>query len=142
MFEVNLVAAVSVSQAAYPYLRGRGGGLIVNIGSVADKIGMRHNLAYAASKAALGSVTRTLANEWARDGIRVLDVAPGYVVTDMNRDFFSDERNRSSIERRIPVRRLGEPEEIGALVASLFTNPIGYLTGTTIYIDGGQGAAL
>jgi NAD(P)-dependent dehydrogenase (short-subunit alcohol dehydrogenase family) len=137
MFELNCVSALVFSQLARPYLA-RTQGLIVGIGSFYDKLGPRRSLAYAASKAALASVNRTLAVEWARDGIKVLTVAPGYVPTDLNADWLADTETRRKVERLIPVRRLGEPSEIGRLVAVLMLESIGFLSGETIYIDGAQ----
>ncbi len=142
VFETNCVAPHIVCCSAYPYLAASGGGLIVNIGSFYDQLGVPQSLAYSASKAALASLTRTLAVEWAPDGIQVLDVAPGYVHTGLNDEFMSDPANRAKIERRIPAKRLGEPGEVGRLVGMLFAERVTYLTGTTIYLDGGQGVAL
>jgi NAD(P)-dependent dehydrogenase (short-subunit alcohol dehydrogenase family) len=87
-------------------------------------------------------MTRCLAVEWAKDGIRLLNVAPGYVLTDLNREYFSEPRRRESMERRIPLGRLGEADEVARLVASLYAESIGFLTGETIYIDGAQGISL
>jgi NAD(P)-dependent dehydrogenase (short-subunit alcohol dehydrogenase family) len=142
VFETNCVAAHIVCCSAYPHLVASGGGLIVNIGSFYDQLGVPQSLAYSASKAALASLTRTLAVEWAPDGIQVLDVAPGYVRTGLNDAFMSDPANRAKIERRIPAKRLGAPGEVGRLVGMLFAERVTYLTGTTIYLDGGQGVAL
>ena len=142
VLETNFVATFGLCRLAYPHLRAGGGGLIVNIGSFFDHLGVAHNLPYAASKAALAALTRCLAVEWARDGVRLINVAPGYVLTDLNREYFSDPDRRQRIERRIPVRRLGEAEEVAKLVACLFTEQIGFLTGETIYLDGGQGMSL
>lgn len=142
VLDTNFVAAFTLSRLAYPHLKRAGGGLIVNIGSFFDTLGVAENLAYAASKAAVGSMTRCLAVEWARDGIRLLNVAPGYVLTELNREYFSDPGRRERVERRIPVRRLGEPGEVARLVACLFSEPVGFLTGETIYLDGGQGMSL
>jgi NAD(P)-dependent dehydrogenase (short-subunit alcohol dehydrogenase family) len=137
MFEVNCVSALVFCQAARPHLA-ETQGLIVGIGSFYDKLGPRRSIAYSASKAALASVNRTLAVEWARDGIKVLTVAPGYVPTDLNAGWLADAETRAKVERLIPVRRLGEPSEIGRLVALLMLEDLGFLTGETIYIDGAQ----
>jgi len=126
----------------YPHLKAAGGGLIVNIGSFLDKLGASRSLAYAASKAAIGAMTRCLANEWAKDSIRVMDVAPGYIETDLNRDFLANEKIQAWIKRRVPTGRQGQPEEVGRVVGMLFAEDIGYLTGETIYLDGGQGMNL
>lgn len=140
-FEVNVFAAFAVARAAYPYLK-RSGGLIVGTGSFFDRLGVRGNLAYSASKAALASINRTLAVEWARDGIAVVTVAPGFVLTELNRERLADPENRARLERRIPVRRVGTAEEVGRLIAALVVEDIPFLTGETIYVDGGQGIAL
>jgi NAD(P)-dependent dehydrogenase (short-subunit alcohol dehydrogenase family) len=142
LLETNFIAAFAITRQAYPRLKASGGGLIVNVGSFYDRLGVPENLAYAASKTAIGSMTRSLAVEWAREGIRVLNVAPGYVETELNAEFFADEVTRSKVERRIPVRRVGEADEVARLVAGLFAMDVGFLTGTTIYVDGGHGVAL
>jgi NAD(P)-dependent dehydrogenase (short-subunit alcohol dehydrogenase family) len=141
LLELNFISALSVSQQTYPYLKAQGG-LIVNVGSFYDHLGVRGNLAYAASKAALASMTRTLAVEWARDNIQVLNVAPGYILTELNRDWFDDPRNRGAVVRRIPARQIGQPEDVARLIAGLFESRSAFLTGTTVYIDGGQGISL
>jgi NAD(P)-dependent dehydrogenase (short-subunit alcohol dehydrogenase family) len=139
LMRLNATAVVVASREAYPHLKAAGGGLIVNIGSFFDKLGVADNLAYCASKAAVGAITRCLAVEWAHDGIRVLNVAPGYVETDLNKDFMNSEKVQRWLARRVPVGRAGKAEEVAAFVASLYKTPIGYLTGETIYLDGGHG---
>ena len=69
-------------------------------------------------------------------------MAPGYIATDLNAEFREKDGVRRWIERRIPVGRPGEPEEVARLVGTLFTSDIGFLTGETIYIDGGQGMSM
>lgn len=137
---LNASAVLVACREAYPHLKASGDALIVNIGSFFDRMLVAENVAYSASKAAVGAITRCLAAEWAGDGIRVLDVAPGYIETDLNREFLSREKVKSWLARRVPVGRAGTPEEVARLVAVLFAENIGFLTGETIYIDGGQGA--
>lgn len=139
---LNASAVLVASREVYPHLRRSGDGLIVNIGSFFDRLAVAENLAYCASKAAVGAITRCLASEWAKDGIRVLDVAPGYIETDLNREFLSNEKVRSWLKRRVPVGRPGSAGEVARLVGALFSERIGFLTGETIYVDGGQGANL
>ncbi|HET7157734.1 MAG TPA: SDR family oxidoreductase, partial [Burkholderiales bacterium] len=141
VMQTNATAVFTTSREAYPHLVKAGGGTIVNIGSFFDKIGVKRNLAYCASKAAVGAMTRCLAVEWASKNIRVLDVAPGYVVTDLNRESLERGPVRDYIDKRIPGRRPGEADEIARLVAAIFSEAIPFLTGETIYIDGGQGIA-
>ena len=136
---LNATAVVVASREAYPLLKRAGGGLIVNMGSVFDKLGVREHLAYCVSKAAVGAITRCLAVEWAGDGISVVNVAPGYVETDFNRDFMRRDSVKRWLERRIPAGRTGTPEEVAGLVAALFDMRTPYLTGETIYLDGGHG---
>ncbi len=135
----NAAAAFAVCREAFPLLVQSGGGLIVNIGSFYDKLGIPRHLAYCASKAAVGALTRCLAVDWARHGIRVVDVAPGVIATDLNKAYRASERFEAYLRRSIPVGRAGTAEEVARLVAALFVEDIPFLTGETIYIDGGQG---
>jgi NAD(P)-dependent dehydrogenase (short-subunit alcohol dehydrogenase family) len=138
----NATSVVSACQAAYPHLVAGGGGLIVNIGSFFDKLGVKRNLAYCASKAAVGAITRCLAVEWAGKGIRVMNVAPGYIETDLNADAMAPGGPlRDYLDKRIPGRQPGKAADVAALVAALFSRAGGFLTGETIYIDGAQGIA-
>jgi len=139
---LNASAVFVCSREAFPYLRQVGDALIVNIGSFYDRLAVPDNLAYCASKAAVGAITRCLASEWAKEGIRVLDVAPGYIHTELNQDFLSTDKARRWLERRVPVGRAGRVSEVAQLVGALFSERIGFLTGETIYLDGGQGINL
>lgn len=135
---LNATAPMIAAREIYRHLR-ENGGLIINIGSLFDKMGVPDNLAYCASKAAVAAMTRCLAVEWAADGIRVLNVAPGYIETDLNRDWLAREKVRAWLGGRIPTGGAGQPEVVARLVGALFDEDIGYLTGETIYLDGGQG---
>jgi NAD(P)-dependent dehydrogenase (short-subunit alcohol dehydrogenase family) len=139
VMRINATSVVVASREVYPHLKQAGGGLIVNIGSFFDKMGVSRSVAYCASKAAIGAITRCMAVEWAADNIRVVDVAPGYIATDLNSEFREKDSVKAWIKRRIPVARPGAPEEVARLVGSLFRSDLGFLTGETIYIDGGQG---
>lgn len=138
-FRINVTAVFAACREAQPHLVAGGGGLIVNIGSFFDRMGVPRSLAYCASKAAVAAMTRCLAVEWARFGIRVMDVAPGYIETDLNHDALEEPRMQEYIKRRVPARRAGTPGEVGRLVGALFETEIGYLTGETIYMDGAHG---
>ncbi len=139
---LNATAALVAAREAHPHLAAAGGGLIVNIGSFFDKLGVPSSLAYCASKAAVGAITRCLAAEWARDRIRVMNVAPGYIETDLNRDFLGKDKIRAWLDKRVPLGRAGQVDEVARIVGALFAEDIGYLTGETIYLDGGQGMFL
>lgn len=138
---INATGVFVACREAFPHLAARGGGTIVNIGSFFDRMGVPHNTAYTASKAAVAAITRCLAVEWAPRNIRVVNVAPGYIETDLNREFLSNPKSRDYIAQRVPLRRPGSPEEVARLVGALFREDIPYLTGETIYLDGGHGIA-
>lgn len=140
--ETNLVSAVRVAQLARPHLAEHHGGFVAFIGSFYADLGVPGSLAYSASKAALASVTRTLAVEWAASGIAVVNFAPGYVETGLNEDYLADPDNRARLERRIPVGRVGTAGEIGRLLVAVLTADCRFLTGETITIDGAQGRRL
>ncbi len=135
---VNLAAYYALARACHPMLRARGGGVVVNIGSMWASIGVAQAAAYCASKAGVEGLTRALAAEWARDQIRVMCVAPGYVLSDISRDALADPKSKDWILSRIPLRRVAEPAEIGDLVAYLASDRAGFLTGENIVVDGGQ----
>lgn len=141
VMQTNATSVFMACQEVYPYLKRAGGGLIVNIGSFFDKLGVKRNLAYCASKAAVGAITRCLAIEWATDGIRVIDVAPGYIVTDLNRNAMETGPLRAYLDKRIPARGPGTVEDVAGLVSALYVSDLKFLSGETIYIDGAQGVA-
>lgn len=136
---LNVTAVMVVAREAYPFMKKAGAGTIVNIGSFFDKLGVPDNLAYCASKAAVAAMSRCMAVEWAKDGIRVLNVAPGYIETDLNRDYLARDKVRAWMAHRIPVGAPGQASDVARFVAALIVERIGFLTGETIYLDGGQG---
>ena len=134
----NVGGMFRCARAVASGMMARGGGKIVNVGSMYGRIGVARYAAYCASKAAVEGLTRSLAVEWARHGIQVNCVAPGYLNTDIPRAALADERTRTLFLSKIPQRRIGEPEEIGPLVVYLASAASAYVTGQTIYVDGGQ----
>jgi NAD(P)-dependent dehydrogenase (short-subunit alcohol dehydrogenase family) len=134
----NVTGIFVACRQAYPHLVASEGGLIVNIGSFFDRLGAQRNLAYCASKAAIAAMTRCLAVEWAKEKIRVLDVAPGFIATDLNKSYMEHDSFNKFLRQRIPTGAPGEPEEVGRLVAMLYDTDLPFLTGETITIDGGQ----
>ena len=135
VMKVNATSIMVACREVHPHLKAAGRGLIVNLGSFFDKVGAPKQLAYCASKAAIGAMTRVLAVEWARDGISVIDVAPGYIKTEFS-DMWQDEKALAWLSKRVPLGRGGEPEEVARFVGALFSEDIPFLTGETIYIDG------
>jgi NAD(P)-dependent dehydrogenase (short-subunit alcohol dehydrogenase family) len=138
LMDINALAVLQGCQVAYPWMLKAGHGLIINMGSFYDRLGIKHNLAYCASKAAVGAITRCLAVEWAQKNIRVLNIAPGYIVTDLNREAMEHGPLAAFLAKRIPRGAPGQPHEIGQLVAHLFALNSAFMTGETIYIDGAQ----
>jgi NAD(P)-dependent dehydrogenase (short-subunit alcohol dehydrogenase family) len=98
-------------------------------------------VAYCAAKAAVGAITRCLAVEWAAKGISVVDVAPGYIETDLNREALTQGPLKDFLARRIPTGSHAGADAIARMVAAIFCENIRFLTGETIYVDGGQGIA-
>src|SRR5215468_9749267 len=139
IMRINATSVLVAARQVYPHLKRAGGGLIVNIGSYYDKLGVAKTVAYCASKAAVGAITRCLAVEWAADNIRVLDLAPGYIATELNAEFRARRATQRWIAESIPVGHAGSAQEIGRLVAMLFSCEVSYLTGETIYVDGALG---
>ncbi len=138
VLNVNLVAPYSLSRAVQPIMKARGGGVIINVGSTYGSTGVANNSPYCSSKAGLEGLTRALAREWARDQIRVICVAPGFVKTDMVGDNFGGTDVEKLVISRIPMKRFGKAEEIAQFIAFLSTSKAGFVTGETLVIDGGQ----
>jgi len=138
VLRVDVLAVFAACREVYPYLLKRDGGTIVNIGSFFAELGAKGSTAYSAAKAAVAAMTRCLAAEWGAKGINVLNVAPGYIETDINRDYLADPGTQKLMRERIAVGRPGRADEVARLVASIFSERIGFLTGETITIDGGH----
>lgn len=138
IMRVNATAVMATSREAFPHLKASGG-TIVNIGSFFDKLGVVDNVAYCASKAAVGAITRCLAVEWSRHGICVVNVAPGYIATDLNKEYLARESVKAWLSKRIPTGAPGSVTDVARLVGSLLAENNRFLSGETIYLDGGQG---
>ena len=134
----NLTGSWLVAQHAAQHMIWHGkGGSIVNIASI---LGLRVAggvAPYAVSKAGLVQMTKVLALEWARHRIRVNAIAPGYIETDLNQDFFASDPGRALV-RRIPQRRLGEARELDGALLLLASDAGSYMTGSVIAVDGGH----
>ncbi|HET7875950.1 MAG TPA: SDR family NAD(P)-dependent oxidoreductase [Methylomirabilota bacterium] len=139
--EVNLVGVFNGCRAAGPRLIAQRSGKVINVASVLAGAGLPGYAAYAASKGGVVAFTRCLAVEWARHQIQVNAVAPGWFVTDMNAQAFGDPKLSERLLRDVPMRRTGRLDEIGPLVVYLASPASSYMTGQTVFLDGGHSAA-
>lgn len=138
VLETDLHGVLRCMQAAGRHMLSVGHGSIVNITSIAAQRGCPGRAAYAASKAAVVSLTQTAAIEWARRGVRVNAVGPGYVETDLVRQLIDDGQvDRDPIVARTPLGRLALPAEIARAVRFLASDAASYITGQVLYVDGG-----
>lgn len=139
--DINAKSIFLCSQAAARQMKERGGGVIVNIGSILGRNAFPATLGYCTSKAATDHMTRVMAIEWARLGIRVNCVAPGYVRTDLI-DELADQGKLAlrDLERRTPQRRLGSARDIARAVVYVASDDAAFMTGEVLVIDGGWSA--
>lgn len=138
LIALNLTAPVQLSRDLLPALRRARGASVVYVGSVAGLVALPTGVAYAAAKAGLGQVARTLALEWARDDIRVNTVAPWYTRTPLVEPVLADPAKLAAILARTPLGRIAEPREVAAAVAFLAMPAASYITGQHVAVDGGM----
>jgi NAD(P)-dependent dehydrogenase (short-subunit alcohol dehydrogenase family) len=137
IMQVNVLGPLELAKAAYPVMKARGGGAIINIGSVG---GLRPEPGlglYSISKAALVSLTKVLAQEWASTGIRANVICPGLVQTKFSAALWQDEDRLRRFLQSVPLGRIAQPEEIALLAVYLASPASGYCTGAVFTIDGG-----
>lgn len=135
LVDVNLRGPLLGMQAVLPAMLERASGAIVNVTSGAAVIGVPNHAGYSASKGALQALTRQLAAEYGPRGIRANAIAPGAIDTPMNAA--TPPEIRRAIDGATPLRRMGRPEEVAALIAFLLSDEAGYITGAEVVIDGG-----
>jgi len=141
VIDTNFLGSLWTLQAAVPVLKAAGGGVIVNIASVLGHRPLPHTGIYAASKAAIMQMTLSAAIELARDQIRVNALAPGYVMTDLNRDFLTSDAG-IKLQKRTALHRFASPAELMPALLFLLDPANSYMTGETLTIDGGMSASL
>jgi hypothetical protein len=137
VIDTNLKGMAFLAQRMARGMKARGGGCIINIASI---LGLRQAggvLSYAVSKAGVIQMTKSLALEWARHGIRVNAIAPGYIETELNRDFWESPGGVAMI-KRIPQRRLGQLRDLDGPLLLLASDASRYMTGSVLVVDGGH----
>jgi NAD(P)-dependent dehydrogenase (short-subunit alcohol dehydrogenase family) len=140
LLDVNLRGVHLASRAVVPAMRRAGRGRIVNITSIGADLALLNRSAYCASKAGVLQLTRCLALEWGPWGITVNAVGPGITETPMTRGYLeADPVRRATMIRKIPLGRLGSPDDMAGAVLFLASDLASYITGQTVYVDGGWG---
>jgi NAD(P)-dependent dehydrogenase (short-subunit alcohol dehydrogenase family) len=137
VLQTNLSSAFFCCRALGPHLIERGWGRVINLASIMALTSLPGRCAYTASKAGLIGLTKTLSLEWATHGITVNAICPGPFATEMNVPLLDNPEVRQQFTSRIPLGRWGSVEEVGAAALYLCSEPAAFVTGTTLYIDGG-----
>ncbi len=140
VMRLNVDSAVHVLQAAAPHLLERRTGSVINVASVAGLSATPAMAQYGASKAALISLTRTLAVEWASTGVRVNALCPGWTATDLNRTLWENEEVYAGLTSTIPMGRWAKAAEMAGPAVFLASDASSFMTGQTLVVDGGQTA--
>ena len=138
VLRLNLDGTMYVCHAVGDHLRDRGTGSVINVASVAGLGAAPGMSPYAAAKHAVIGLTKTLAREWAPDGVRVNALCPGWTATDLNRALWDTPDGGEAILYDVPMGRWGRPEEMTGPAVFLASNASSYLTGHTLVVDGGQ----
>jgi glucose 1-dehydrogenase len=138
VLQVNLIGAFLCAREALKRMTARRSGVILNMTSVHERIAWSGYSAYAASKSGLSMLTQTLAQEAAGFGVRVVALAPGAIKTPINRNVWSDPASYADLLEKIPLNRMGTPEEIAQMAVVLASDVASYVTGTTVFVDGGM----
>ncbi|HLY30871.1 MAG TPA: glucose 1-dehydrogenase [Ktedonobacterales bacterium] len=135
---VDLKGPFFATQAAFrQFVAQGGGGCIINISSVHEELPMVGNAPYCAAKGGLRMLTRTLANELAVNNVRIVNVGPGAVATPINAATLADPTRTHTLLAEIPLKRIGQPLDVANAVAWLASDQASYITGTTLFVDGG-----
>lgn len=137
---VNLMGPIRYLKAVGPGMVERGSGKVINVASMDAVIGTPNLSVYGATKGGLVQLTKALAAEWSRHGVRVNALCPGYIRTSANAHVLADERLRDMITRRIPLRRVGEPDDLAVIAVYLASDASDFVTGASFLVDGGETA--
>lgn len=138
----NVTSVFTVSQAVARHMIRRGAGKIINIGSVLSALARPSVAPYAASKAAVANLTRGMATDWAKHGLNVNAIAPGYIRTELNEALIKDNDFNSWLEARTPMGRWGDPAELGGAAVFLASEASSFVNGHILYVDGALTASV
>jgi glucose 1-dehydrogenase len=138
VLEINLLGAYGCAREALRRMVPQQSGVILNLTSVHERIAWTGYSAYTASKAGLSMLTKTLAQEAAASGVRVVAIAPGAIKTSINENVWTNPATRADLISKIPMGRMGQPEEIARIAVVLTSDAASYMTGTTVFVDGGM----
>ncbi|MFD1210600.1 SDR family NAD(P)-dependent oxidoreductase [Arthrobacter sp. GCM10027362] len=146
MIALNMRAPLFLAQAALPHMQRRGGGSIINIGSIEGLGANPGHAAYCASKAGIHGMTRAMAVDLGEENIRCNAIAPGWITSELSEAYLASQPDpvaaREALNRLHPLRRVGQPAEVGDLAVYLASDRSSFLTGETIVLDGGRTAKL
>jgi Tropinone reductase 1 len=140
VLEVNMIAPFELSRMLFPFLKQGQGAGIINVASIAGMLDVRTGSPYGMSKAGLIQQSRSLAVEWAKEGIRVNVVSPWFTETPLTEGYLGKEENKKAITSRTPLGRVATSEEMAAAVAFLAMGKASYITGHNLIVDGGLSA--
>lgn len=132
----NLTSVFTVGKAVAKGMIRRGRGRIINICSIMSNLARPSIAPYAASKAAVANLTRGMATDWARHGLNVNGIAPGYILTELNEALIKNEEFNSWVEKRTPMGRWGDPAELGGAAVFLASDASSFVNGHILYVDG------
>lgn len=138
IMDVNMKGTFLFSQAVGKHMIDSRRGSIINVSSVGGKVSLYDRLGYCTSKAAVEHFTRVLAYEWGKYNVRVNAIAPGYIKSDMNADLRADPVRYKAMVDDVPLGRFGDPADLIGTVVFLCSDAAAYITGETIYVDGGK----
>ncbi len=138
ILEINLIAPFELSRLCYPLLKRGKNPSVINVASVAASVDVRSGSPYGMAKAGLLQQTRSLAVEWAKEGIRVNAVSPWYTITPLTEQLLDQPERMEPILRSTPMGRVAQPEEMAGVVAFLAMDKASYITGQNIIVDGGM----